>query len=61
MKFAEATKFRRKSGEPAAPHRRNHGPAAPPKVMKNAFYPATTLDGSVALPFVIPSSSTCLR
>jgi hypothetical protein len=27
----------------------------PIKVMKNAFYPATALDGSVALPFVIPS------
>jgi hypothetical protein len=26
------------------------------KVMKNAFYPATALHGSAALPFVIPSS-----
>jgi hypothetical protein len=29
----------------------------PPKVMKNAFYPATALHGSVALPFVIPSEA----
>jgi len=28
---------------------------------ENAFYPAATLHGSVALPFVIPSTSTCLR
>jgi hypothetical protein len=29
--------------------------------MKNALYPAADLHGSVALPFVIPSISTCLR
>jgi hypothetical protein len=31
--------------------------AGPPKEMKNTFCPATPLHGSVALPFVIPSSS----
>jgi hypothetical protein len=29
----------------------------PPKVMKNAFCPATALHGSVTLPFVIPSEA----
>jgi hypothetical protein len=29
--------------------------------MKNAFYPVTTFHGSAAIPFVIPSISTCLR
>ena len=33
----------------------------PPKVMKNTLAPATALQGSVALRFVIPSNSTCLR
>jgi hypothetical protein len=33
----------------------------PPKVMKNTLGPATALQGSVALRFVIPSNSTCLR
>ena len=28
----------------------------PPKVMKNAFCPATTFHGSGTVPFVIPSS-----
>jgi hypothetical protein len=34
---------------------RIHGHSGPPKVVKNAFCPATTLHGSVTLPFVIPS------
>jgi hypothetical protein len=36
---------------------RNHGPFGPPKMMKNAFYPATALHGSIALPFFIPSAA----
>jgi len=28
-----------------------------PKVMKNTFYPAVALHGSIALPFVIPSAA----
>jgi hypothetical protein len=36
---------------------RNHGPCGPPKVMKNAFSPATALHGSAALPFVIRSEA----
>jgi hypothetical protein len=34
-----------------------HGPLGPPKVMKNTFCLATALQGSAALPFVIPSAA----
>jgi hypothetical protein len=34
-----------------------HGPAASPKMMKNAFCAATVFDGNGALPFVIPSEA----
>jgi hypothetical protein len=40
-------------GRAALPYRA----VAEPKVMKNDFYPATTLHGSIALPFVIPSAA----
>jgi len=43
------------------PDRVSHGLAAHPMVMKNAFCSATAVDGSIALPFVNQSISTCLR
>jgi hypothetical protein len=36
---------------------RNHGPAGPPKVMKNGFCSATTVPRSTALPFVISTEA----
>jgi hypothetical protein len=37
--------------------RRGHGPAGPPKVMKNGSCSATTVPGSTALPFVISTGA----
>ena len=36
---------------------RSHGPAGPPKVMKNGSCSTTTLPGSTALPFVISTGA----
>jgi hypothetical protein len=68
MKFAEATNLHRKSGIAQWRDLLFRGPfleifsteeswaCGPSKVMKNTFCPATALPGSIALPFVIPSS-----
>jgi hypothetical protein len=56
IRFGNHTQWKRR---PPLCHldRRSHGQSSPPKLMKNGFGSATTLNGSAALPFVISTGA----